>query len=39
MKKLYSEPRFYGEVDNLTGKKVKKFKYNEFKKTDSPTLR
>ena len=39
MKKLYSEPRFYGEVDNLTGKRIKKFKYNEFKKTDSPTLR
>ena len=39
MKKLYSEPRFYGEVDNLTGKKIKKFKYNEFKETHSPTLK
>ena len=39
MKKLYSEPRFYGEVDNLTGKRIKKFHYNEFKETTSPTLK
>tara|TARA_B100000287_G_C19981251_1_gene522619 strand:- start:80 stop:274 length:195 start_codon:yes stop_codon:yes gene_type:complete len=31
--------KFYGQVDNLTGKKVNTFKYNEFKRTDSPTLR